>query len=409
MGAYVNMRRILLVHNYYQIPGGEDTVVKNEKQMLEEHGHEVILYTRSNEELKAMNIIQKCFLPLTAIFSLKTYREVRRIIKEEKIDIVHVHNTLTMITPSVFCAANSCKVPLVQTLHNFRMICPNGLFFCDGQVCERCLDKGIGYSIKHSCYRQSRAQTLVVVLTMLFHRMIGTYKKVSYICLTEFNRQKLLSKNKSIHFVKDKNVFVKPNFTQFKDSECIGEKCLGQAVFVGRIEEGKGIVSLLEAWKEIKDVELLLCGTGSLKEWATEYCSENGISNVKMMGFTQHDEIMKIISESEFLILPSLWYEGFPMTIVESMACGTPILCSDIGNLGSLIENGFNGYKFRAGDAFDIKRAVREMMNCSYKAEMYQNCRKCFAEKYSEEANYQQLMDIYAQIEKCGDCSESEF
>lgn len=392
------MKNILLVHNYYQIPGGEDTVVKNEAQLLEKHGHKVVLYKRSNDEIKQMNFLQKLLLPLAAVFSLKTYREVRNVIREEEIDIMHVHNTLTMVSPSVFWAAFSCKVPVVQTLHNFRMICPNGLFFNNGQVCEKCLEKGIGQAVKNSCYRGSKAQTLIVVFSMIFHRMIGTYKKVSYICLTEFNRQKLLAKNKAAHFVREENVFVKPNFTHVSAVENRKERRLRQGVFVGRIEEIKGIVPLLEAWKEIKDIDLVMCGTGPLENWAKEYCQENKMTNVQMMGFTQHDEVMEIISESEFLVLSSLLYEGFPMTIAESLACGTPVLCSDIGNLGSLVENDFNGYKFKVGDISDIRRTVKKMADCSHKEEMYQACRKCFEDNYSEDANYQQLMHIYNQI-----------
>lgn len=392
------MKNILLVHNYYQIPGGEDTVVKNEKELLEKHGHKVVLYKRSNDEIKQMNLLGKLFLPFTAIFSLKTYREVKRLIKAEEIDVVHVHNTLTMVSPSVFCAASASKVPVVQTLHNFRMICPNGLFFCNGKVCEKCLEKGIGHALKNSCYRNSKVQTLIVVMTMMFHRMIGTYKKANYICLTDFNKEKILAKNKKNSFVKPGSVFVKPNFTYYKADSDVLTKRKKQGVFVGRIEEIKGIESLLEAWKDIKDVDLVMCGTGPLESMAKEYCKKNNMTNVHMLGFTAHDEVMKIISESEFLILSSLLYEGFPMTITESLACGTPVLCSDIGNLGSLVKPDFNGYKFKPGDAEDIRSVVGQMINCDHKEEMYHNCRNCFAENYSEEANYQILREIYNKL-----------
>ena len=143
--------RILQVHNFYQIPGGEDVVVRNEKRLLEEHGHKVYTYYRSNKELEKKSIVGKSILPFTAIYSFKTAREVKKIIKDNHIDIVHVHNTLTMVSPSVFYAAFACKVPVVQTLHNFRMLCPAGSFFRDNVICEECVTKGMKCAVEHNC------------------------------------------------------------------------------------------------------------------------------------------------------------------------------------------------------------------------------------------------------------------
>ena len=206
--------RVLQIHNFYQIPGGEDVVVRNEKRLLEEHGHQVYTYYRSNEELGEKGIFGKLLLPFTAVFSLRTYREVKKIIKENQIDIVHVHNTLTMVSPSVFYAAFHCKVPVVQTLHNFRMLCPAGSFFRDNVICEECVDKGMRCGIKHKCYRGSKAQTLVSAAILQIHRALGTYRRMNFICLTKFNRQKLLeSLDSKREIVNPNRVYVKPNFT----------------------------------------------------------------------------------------------------------------------------------------------------------------------------------------------------
>ena len=184
--------KVLIVHNYYQIPGGEDTVVENEKNLLEKHGHEVVLYTRHNSELKGMSKLQKLLLPFSTIFNLRTYREVRTIIKEQNIDVLHVHNTLNLVSPSVYYAGFSKKIPVVQSVHNFRLLCPGATFFRDGHVCEECLEKGLFCAVKHKCYRGSRVQTLACVIRTLEHRAFGTYRKLDYICLTEFNKSKLL-------------------------------------------------------------------------------------------------------------------------------------------------------------------------------------------------------------------------
>ncbi|KZD58120.1 MULTISPECIES: glycosyltransferase [Bacillus] len=206
-------KKILMVHNYYQIPGGEDTVVINEKKLLEEHGYTVLLYSRNNNELRKMSKLQKLCLPFTTVFSIRTYREVKAIIKRNKIDVVHVHNTLNLISPSVYYAAFSTKTPVIQTIHNFRLLCPGALFYRDGQICEDCVDKGLKCAVTNKCYRGSKIQTLACVFTLKIHRFLGTYKKLNYICLTEFNKEKLLQLNKGKKQIIDPNkVFIKPNF-----------------------------------------------------------------------------------------------------------------------------------------------------------------------------------------------------
>ena len=171
----VKKLKILIVHNYYQIPGGEDTVVANEKKMLEEYGHKVVLYTRHNSELKYVRTIDRLLLPFTTIFNVRTYRDIRRIISEENIDIVHVHNTLNLISPSVYYAALSKKVPVVQTIHNFRLLCPGATFYRNGHICEDCLKYGLLCAVRHSCYRNNMLQTLACVFSTKIHRTMGVY------------------------------------------------------------------------------------------------------------------------------------------------------------------------------------------------------------------------------------------
>ena len=201
--------KILMVHNYYQLAGGEDTVVENEKKLLEDNGHEVILYFRHNAEIKQMNILQKFLLPINSIFNIKTYWDIKRILKEESIDIVHVHNTLHLISPAVYYAAVKCDVPVVQTIHNFRFLCPNGIFYRDGHICEECVSKGLKCAVKNKCYRDSRLQTAICVISMWLHRHTGILGKINYICLTEFNKEKILQ----LKYIDSSKVYVKPNFS----------------------------------------------------------------------------------------------------------------------------------------------------------------------------------------------------
>lgn len=212
-------QKVLIIHNYYQIPGGEDTVVANEKKLLEDNGHEVILYTRSNNEIKTMGIFKKLLLPFITIYNPRSSADIKKIIRTEKINIVHVHNTLNLISPSVWYAAVRSGVPVVQTVHNFRFICPNGILYRDGHVCEDCLKKGLACAVKHGCYRNSRMQTLILTISALIHRATGIYGKINFICLTEFNKEKLLLINSKKEIIDPARVFVKPNFTFSDNSE----------------------------------------------------------------------------------------------------------------------------------------------------------------------------------------------
>ena len=380
-------QKVLIVHNYYQIPGGEDTVVANEKKMLEDHGHEVVLYTRHNSELKTLSKLQKILLPISTVFNFQTYREVKKIIKEQKIEIVHVHNTLNLVSPSVYYAAFACHVPVVQTVHNFRLLCPGATFFRAGHVCEDCLSNGMVCAVKHKCYRGSTVQTLACVLSTWFHRMIGTYGKLNYICLTEFNKEKILN----LKQIKAEKVFVKPNFVEEAKEIVPYAKRENRFIYVGRLEEIKGIDVLLKAWKLLGEEapELLICGKGPLEDWAKKYIEENGLSKIKLLGFVENKQVRKLIGESKALILPTQVYEGFPMAIAESFACGTPVIGSDLGNTGSLIENGKNGWKFQPKSAEELAESVKKIESLSIGLE------KEMIRKYTACNNYEQLRNIY--------------
>lgn len=386
-------QKILIVHNYYQIPGGEDTVVANEKKLLEDNGHDVVLYTRHNNELKSFSFWQKFSLPFTSIFNPRTYREIRQIIRKEQIDIVHVHNTLTLISPAVYYAALSCKIPVVQTIHNFRMLCPAATFYRDGHICEDCVEKGLWCAVKHKCYRDSKIQTLGCVINMMIHRMTGVFGRLNYICLTDFNRKKLLA----IKQIKPDRVFKKPNFVDSPETIIPIEQRKNQFVFAGRIDKLKGVDILLEAWKLMGDEapKLIICGTGPLDEWCRKYIIDNNLYQVEMTGFVSNTEVRKIISNSFALILPTQLFEGFPMTIVESYSVGTPVIGSNMGNVGSLVENFVTGNVFVSDSIFSLAETINQFES---NPQLYFNVLFEFEQKYTNDKNYELLYSIYDMI-----------
>lgn len=387
----MSKQSILIVHNYYQIPGGEDTVVANEKKMLEDNGHKVVLYTRNNNEIKTMNVFQKILLPFTSIYSFKTAREIKRIIKEENIDIVHVHNTLSLISPSVYYAAVKMNKPVIQTIHNFRMLCPGAAFYRDGHICEDCVSKGLRCSLKHKCYRNSFIQTLVCVISTKIHRTTGIYSKINYICLTEFNKNKLLQ----LKQIKPEKVFVKPNFTKNNNDLLLNKQVKNQILYLGRIEEIKGVKLLIEIWEEFGNSlpVLKVCGNGPLKDWCLQEVKNKNINNILVTDFLKHDEAMKELANSKALILPTNVYEGFPMTIVEAFSVGTPVICPDMGNSGNLVENGITGFKYKNENELV---QILKYKNYDFLDRIYDIYKK----RYTETINYKMISEIYSEVEK---------
>ncbi len=386
--------RILIIHNYYKIPGGEDTVVENESTLLARNGHQVYFYKRNNQELEHYGKAEKLMLPINTIFSIKSYRDVLELIDTHKIELVHVHNTVCVISPSVYYAAFKRRIPVIQTIHNFRLICPGASLTRNGKICEECVGSSLFCGAKYGCYRKSKIHTFAVAAMESIHKTIGTYYRLNYICLTEFNKRQLLKINVKKEYINSRKVFVKPNFVVYQREIIPFDKRNNQIVYAGRLDNTKGIRLLFHAWKEIDKYELIVCGTGPEESWCRSFIRENHVSNIQMRGFVPNRSIMDIIAESRALILPTQWYEGFPMVMAESFACGTPVLGSDIGNVNDIIVEGQNGLHFKYDSVEDIRRAVDELYD------MVATTKELSDMSYNSETNYNLLMDIYANAQR---------
>lgn len=394
--------RILIVHNAYKIPGGEDAVVSNELQLLRDAGHEVFLYKKNNAELDSYSLFQKLRLPFRAIYSRKTRREIQALIKEHQIDLVHVHNTLLVISPSVYDAARSLDVPIVQTIHNYRLLCPNALFLREGQICQDCLSHGLRQSVKHACYRGSRSQTLIVSLMLAYHRQRGTYRHLSYICLTEFNKNMLL--RLSLHgkpMLAASQIYVKPNFTADPGTPVPYSGRQPYFLFASRMDASKGIFVLLRAWKLYEQKashpkELVLCSSGPDEDATREYIRKHALSHVTMLGQLSHDEVLEKMRNALAVCLPTQWYEGFPVVIAESFACGTPVIGSNIGNVGALVKHGETGLTHAPTDADGLADIFLHWDPSSETVQaMSANARKIYENAYTPGKNLELLEEIY--------------
>ena len=404
---------VLIIHNEYRIAGGEDTVAANEEKLLAEHGHRVIVYKRSNKELDNYTGIKKLLLPFTSVFSLRSYREVKKLIEDNYVDVVHVHNTLTLVSPSVYYAAFRCNVPVVQTMHNFRLLCPGGSFFMEdegnGHICEQCVSKGLSCAVRNSCYRHSKAQTIVSAAVLKIHRMLGTYKKINFICLTEFNRYKLLMLNNgSKKIINPARVYVKPNFTydlagmsgKLPDTQVTGTLGIhgGRSdryyVYVGRLEKLKGTELLVDAFAKMPDRKLVIMGNGPLEQTLKKRIADNGCKNIVMAGRTTGEDYVKILGGAQAIISSSQCYETFGMGIAESYSLSVPAIAGDIGNIGDIVKEGITGIHFQYNSSDALIEAVKrfETMN---RDELAANARRYYEDNLTPQSNYERLKEIY--------------
>jgi glycosyltransferase involved in cell wall biosynthesis len=387
--------KVLLVHNKYRTsaPSGEDIAVANERRMLENRGVKVFAFERCNDDLDDSSLFAKTAMAVNTIWSQRSRTELRNVLREVRPDIAHVHNTFSILSPSVYGACKAEGVPVVQTLHNFRFFCPSALFLRDGKPCEECVNKSLLESVRYRCYRGSRAATATLAAMLTLHRAIGTYSRDidRYITLTQFARRKAANAG-----IAKQKLVVKPNFVP--NPPAPGRGGGGYVAFVGRLLDGKGAETLVSAWRHLPSVKLKIVGDGALRP-ALERVAQSENLNIEFTGTLDRANVLETVSGAELLIVPSEWYEGFPMVIAESFACGTPVLASRIGSLEELIDEGVNGRKFTPGDAAGLADAVNAMLADPPGLErMRLNARAYFEANLSEQTNATELLDIYNDV-----------
>jgi glycosyltransferase involved in cell wall biosynthesis len=384
--------KIILVHNSYQQPGGEDVVFDQELQMLERAGHQVVVYRRSNNEIENLSAVGRLALMKNIVWSSSTRQEFSKVLHEERPQLVHVHNTFLMVSPSIYSACQEADIPVVQTLHNFRFACPGANFFRNGKVCEECLEDGLWRSVQHGCYRSSRVATAACALMLGVHRWLGTWsdKVDSFVALTQFSRQKLIAAG-----LPADQIHVKPNFV-LPDP---GRKCGDgeYALFVGRLSPEKGAKTLLSAWEQLPSpIPLHIVGDGPLRLEMEETIEKRGLANVHMHGQLSHAGVTSALKNARFLILSSECYENFPMTVAEAFSCGTPVLCSRLGAMQEIVTDGRTGIHFSPGEPADLAAKVRWAWGHPEEiAAMGRLARLEYESKYTEEKNHSRLMEIY--------------
>lgn len=387
--------RILIAHNAYQQRGGEDAVVAAEARVLEANGHTVVRYQRHNDELLSRSPLCSIITGIETVWAARAVREVTTLIAREKPDVVHFHNTFPLISPAAYYACEKAGVPVVQTLHNYRLLCPAATFFRDGTICEECLGRTVPWpGVVHGCYRNSTLASGAVAVMLTVHRAMRTWqtKVNAYIALSEFARRKLIEGG-----LPAERIAVKPNFVSVDPKRKSDPGTY--ALFVGRLSEEKGLRVLLEAWVRLGiPVPLRIAGDGPMREEIARLLQEKKRERVELLGPVAHAEIIALMRGARFLLFPSIWYEGFPLAIVEAFACGLPVIASRLGAMAEIITDGQVGLHFSAGDSTDLARKVQWAWTHPQKMEeMGRAAHTRFEQKYTAERGYENLMSIYRQ------------
>lgn len=374
--------KILQIHNLYQKQGGEDVVVEIEKMLLENNGHTVLTLIPSNKNINSVIYERR-----------KYFKLLDKLIDENPdIDIAHVHNIFSIIGPSIYDYLNKRGIPIVQTVHNFRFLCPNGLFFDNNkQICELCKHGDFKHAVIKKCYHESYLLSFLMQYQVKLARNSGLKNIDKFISLSNFTKNKLVESGFDVN-----KIVVKPNFLFPQPPQKVYEHD-NYALFIGRLSSEKGVEVVINAFKEV-DYKLKIAGTGDildeLKERGKNY------PNIEFCGFVAGKEKEKLVSGASFIIVPSLQYENFPVSVLDAFSRGKTVIASRIGSLPEIIIDGFSGILFEMGNAESLKLNLLRLIKDKTYEKLGKNAYHEFLTKFQTEQNYQQLLNIYDDVIK---------
>lgn len=384
---------ILMCHNYYQQPGGEDQSYQLEARLLADSGHTVTQYEMSNDRINHMS---KAAVAVNTFWNPSSFQDISSLVRTKRVRVAHFQNTFPLISPSAYYAAQLNGAVCIQALRNYRLTCVNGLLFRDGHICEDCVGKTLPVSgIQHGCYRHNRPASAVVGGMTTLHKVLPTYSRVinAYIAVSEFVKQKYVESG----FPAEK-IYVKPNFvedfTTAQEKQATGKFFL----YVGRLSSEKGIRTLLEVFtKRLPGANLKIVGDGPLMEQLQILTSRT--PNIELLGRKPLKEVYDLMAAAQAVIVPSEWHEPFGRVVVEAFAAGTPVIAAAVGGMTELIDHERTGFLFNGGEAESLWRACENFLTQENRwAELGKAARHEYETKYTGAVNYQRMMEIYESV-----------
>lgn len=383
MSAIYPRIKVLLVHNRYKQAGGEDSVLENERRLLQGAGHQVTTYLRSNDELDTTG---RWAAATSTIWSSRTYREVGALIDAARPDVVHCHNTFPLISPAVYFAANSRRVPVIQTLHNFRLTCLNALLFRQGKPCTDCVGTLPWRGVIRRCYQDAAPQSAVSAALVIAHRALRTYKTRvdAYIALTETAKAIFIRAG-----IPATRIHVKPNFVEAPTSTPPPADRSG-VLFVGRLSREKGVDTLARVARTLSHIQFRVIGDGP------EAALLQGLPNVQLLGNLPREDVFAAMRGASCLMMPSVWFEGFPMVISEAFANGLPVIASGIGAMAEIIEDGRTGLLCTPEVESEFAEAILRLVSDPVLSHTMSTAAQGFFQtRLSAARNLQELESIY--------------
>lgn len=381
--------KIILCHNYFRERGGEDQVFEDELELLTSNGHQVTTFIKHNDDL--VGAVQTLKVALGTPWNRGAAGELRDLVRETGAEVVHFHNWLPQISPAAFYGARKAGAAVVLTLHNYRWICPKGILFRDGALCEDCVGKTIPLpAVRHGCYHESKAGSAAVTAALGLHNVMNTTERAvdAYIALGDFARDKLTASA-----LPADRVYIKPNFLTTDPGQGTGDG--GFAMYLGRLSPEKKIDTLLDAWSKLGGkVPLKIFGGGPLVDMVEKAAAQD--PSIEYMGFAPNDEVIRQLGQARALVFTSGTYEGQPKTIIEAYAKGTPVIASRFGSMQDLVEHDVTGWHFAPGDSDDLARVVRDVFATDRDLDsMRDGIRQRYLDSYTPEANHDMLIEVY--------------
>jgi glycosyltransferase involved in cell wall biosynthesis len=385
--------KILIIHNFFQQFGGENLVAQQEMERLQATD-DVFVYQRHNEDIKAFGATRKVQFFLDTIHSRRTSADVAKIVNEFRPDFAFVHNIYPLISPSVYHTLHACGIPILQVVHDFRPFCSNGWFYTGGRICDACKNGNHLHAIRNKCYKDSYALSALYAAATAYCRRSGALDKVdAFLCLTDFTRHLLGELG-----VPPYKLFVRPNSidaSQIRPSKEAGD----YVAYIGRLSPEKGLWTLLRGFEQLRGMRLKIAGTGPLEKELRAYVHDRGLAHIELVGFVAGEDKWQFLRKSRLVVIPSECYEMFPLTLLEAYAAGKPVIASNVGGIGSLVENGVTGLLFKPGDPSDLARQIDALWCAPESVGRMGACaRRVVEEKFSPAAVHRQLIDIAQQV-----------
>ena len=388
--------RILLVHSRYRsgTPSGENRVVDQESEELARAGHEVRRFEKDSDEIEHWSAAQKALLPARVVWSRESHRELAALLRGYRPDVVHVHNTFPLVSASVLYACRDASVPVVATIHNYRLVCASGNLMRQGTVCHDCLNRLPLRGVVHGCYRESRAATAPLFVANVAHRRAWRSLVSAYVFISAAQRNLHLSLD-----LPDRRVFVRHNMVPYRDIQRVPRQPL--VTYIGRLEEAKGVRLLMAAWDRYlgssrdPGLRLVIAGAGSMDRevaaWATARPS------VEVLGLIPAVQVHELAARARAVLAPSVWEEPFGLVVVEAMAAGTPAIAAGHGSFTELVTPGVDGVLFQPGDPAALAQAMADVAADPEKYESYgRRARDSYEQQFNPRHSLKHLLEIYS-------------